>query len=111
MTTEPVEYVERTEGDGTWRVRGTRVSLDSVVHAYWDGRSAEEIAIEFPALALEQVHGAIAFYLRNRAEVDAHLERQKNRWADGRRESEQQNQTLLERLRVDRDAAASTRAL
>ena len=110
MTTEPVEYVERTEGDA-WRVRGTRVSLDSVVHAYWDGRSAEEIAIEFPALALEQVHGAIAFYLRNRAQVDAHLERQKLRWADGRRGSEQQNQALLERLREARDVAAAARVL
>jgi uncharacterized protein (DUF433 family) len=110
MATGPADYVERTEDDA-WRVRGTRVSLDSVVHAYWDGRSAEEIAIEFPALALEQIHGAIAFYLRNRKEVDAHLERQKLRWADGRRESGQQNQALLERLHEARDVAAAPRAL
>ena len=104
MATGPVEYVETADGDA-WRVRGTRVSLDSVVHAYWDGRSAEEIAIEFPALALEQVHGAIAFYLRNRAEVDEHLARQTARWDETRRQSEAANQPLLAKLRAARAAA------
>lgn len=55
--------------------RPTRVSLDSVAHAFLNGESAESIAQSFPVLSLEQVYGAIAFYLAHRDEVDAYLER------------------------------------
>jgi uncharacterized protein (DUF433 family) len=37
------------------------------------GQSAESIAQSFPALNLEQVYGAIAFYLSNRTDIDAYL--------------------------------------
>ena len=55
-------------------VSGTRVSLDSVVHAFVSGSSAETIAQAFPMLNLEQVYGAITFYLAHREEVDRYLE-------------------------------------
>ncbi len=64
-------YVE--EIDGIYRVIGTRVSLDSIVHAFWKGQTAESIAQSFRVLSLEQVYGALTFYLANRSEVDAHL--------------------------------------
>ena len=66
------EYVEKVEG-GAYRVAGTRVSLDSVVYAFWNGESPETIAQSFPALTLEQVYGAIAFYLNNQAEIDEYM--------------------------------------
>lgn len=67
---KPNDYVEQ-HGAG-WRVRGSRVSLDSVVAAFRDGLSPETIAREcFPTLSLEQVYGVIAFYLARRAAVDA----------------------------------------
>jgi uncharacterized protein (DUF433 family) len=47
-------YVTKLE-NGPYRIAGTRVSLDSVVYAYWRGESAETIADSFPALTLEQV--------------------------------------------------------
>lgn len=56
----PTEYVEQRNGG--YYVVGTRVSLDSVVYAFLRG----EIANAFPALSLEQAHGAIAYYLANR---------------------------------------------
>jgi uncharacterized protein (DUF433 family) len=65
------EYVERRER-GFW-ISGTRVSLDSIVHAFLSGQTAESIAQSFPTLSLEQVYGAIAFYLAHRSEVDAYL--------------------------------------
>lgn len=65
------DYVERNARG--FRVVGTRVSLDSIVYAFLDGQTAEAIAQSFPALTLEQVYGAIAFYLANRQEIDAHL--------------------------------------
>jgi uncharacterized protein (DUF433 family) len=66
-----VEYVE--QGDGAYTITGTRVSLDSVVYAFVAGQSAESIAQAFPVLTLEQVYGAIAFYLGHRDEVDRYL--------------------------------------
>ena len=65
------QYVELRDA-GYW-IAGTRVSLDSVVYAFWNGQTAEGIAQSFPVLALEQVYGSIAFYLANRAEIDAYL--------------------------------------
>ena len=65
-------YVELR--DGGYMVSGTRVSLDSVVYAFTSGASAETIAQAFPVLNLEQVYGAIAFYLAHRDDVDRSLE-------------------------------------
>jgi uncharacterized protein (DUF433 family) len=58
---------------GYW-VADSRVSLDSVIFAFLEGLSPETIAIEcFPALTLEQVYGAITYYLAHQAEMDAYL--------------------------------------
>ena len=67
-------YVEQS--DGVYRVAGTRVSLDSIVYAFVSGQSAESIAQSFPVLALEQVYGAITFYLAHRDEIDRYLDAQ-----------------------------------
>jgi uncharacterized protein (DUF433 family) len=64
-------YIEY-RNDAYW-IEGTRVSLDSVVYAFRQGLSPESIVQSFPLLTLEQVYGAIAFYLANRAEIDAYL--------------------------------------
>src|SRR5215510_7889296 len=65
------QYVEQRE-EVYW-VAGTRVSLDSVVYAFLQGQTAESIAQSFPVLTLEQVYGAITFYLAHRAEIDTYL--------------------------------------
>jgi len=65
------QYVEQRD-EGYW-VTGSRVSLDSIVYAFLNGQSAESIAQSFPGLTLEQVYGAIAFYLANRSEIDTYL--------------------------------------
>ena len=67
----PKIYVEYRK-DAYW-VEGTRVSLDSIVYAFRQGLSPESIVQSFPLLTLEQIYGAIAFYLANRAEIDAYL--------------------------------------
>lgn len=67
------DYVEQRDG-GYW-IAGTRVSLESIVRAFQDGLSPETIVAEcFPILSLEQIYGAITFYLAHRAEIDAHLD-------------------------------------
>jgi uncharacterized protein (DUF433 family) len=67
----PHEYVERRKGG--YYVAGTRVSLDSVVSSFNSGESPETIRQNFPSLTLEQVDGAIAFYLGHEEEVDANI--------------------------------------
>ena len=69
------QNVEQRE-DVYW-VAGTRVSLDSIVYAFLEGQTAESIAQSFPVLTLEQVYGAITFYLLNRPDIDAYLRREK----------------------------------
>ncbi|MBG1268344.1 DUF433 domain-containing protein [Nostoc sp. WHI] len=65
-------YIEYRQ-DAYW-IAGTRISLDSIVYAFRKGLSPESIVNSFPLLTLEQVYGAIAFYLANRADIDAYLE-------------------------------------
>jgi uncharacterized protein (DUF433 family) len=86
MTDTAFSYVTETP-EGAWRVAGTRVSLDSIVHAYWEGRLPEAIAADFPTLSLEMVHGAIAFYLRHRDEIDRYLAHEDARWQQFQAES------------------------
>lgn len=66
------QYVEQRD-QGYW-VSGSRVSLESVIFAFLDGLSPETIVSEcFPVLTLEQVYGAITYYLSHRGEINAYL--------------------------------------
>lgn len=58
--------------DGYW-VEGTRISLDSIVDAFRQGLLPKSIVQSFPLLTLEQVYGAITFYLANRVGIEAYL--------------------------------------
>lgn len=62
--------------DGTIRITGTRVSLDSVVHDYNQGATPEEIAVSFPALRIEDIYAAITYYLNNHEQVEEYLRQQ-----------------------------------
>ena len=65
------EYVKKIEG--VYQVGGTRVSLDSLVYLFREGMSVESMIESYPALTMEDVHGALAFYLANENEIDAYL--------------------------------------
>ena len=92
-------YLETRSPDDI-RVRGTRVGVEHVLEAYLAGSLPEQIALEFPTVTLEQVHGTIAWYLRNRAEVDAYLERWRARARQARTEqSRAARPDLIQRLR------------
>lgn len=62
---------------GTMRIRGSRVSLDSIVHHFKLGATAEQMVHSFPSLQLGDVYSSIAYYLTNRSEVETYLEQQK----------------------------------
>lgn len=67
------------DADGVVRLAGTRVSLDTLVTAFEEGGTAEEIVHQYPSLHLADVYSVIAYYLRRRPEVEAYLkERQRH---------------------------------
>jgi uncharacterized protein (DUF433 family) len=62
-----------TDPQGTIRVRGSRVTLDTIVTAFRAGATAEEITQRFPTVALADIYQIIAHYLNHTAEIDAYL--------------------------------------
>lgn len=102
------EYVEQRNGG--YYIMGTRVSLDSVVYAFLRGESPEGIAESFPALSLEQVYGATAFYLANRHAIDAYLEEGKAEFARLREEARRKHPSLYAKLDAARRAIPNLRA-
>lgn len=83
----------RKDSEGTIRVGGTRVTLDTVVHVFQNGANAEEIVRRFPTLSLTDVYMVIGYYLRHRAEVDAYLEQREREAEELRREIEARQDT------------------
>jgi uncharacterized protein (DUF433 family) len=59
---------------GALRVGATRVTLDTLIRAYADGCTAEEIVEQFPDVSLADVHAVIAYYLTHSSELDAYLQ-------------------------------------
>ena len=87
------EYVDLR--DGGYYIAGSRVSLESIVYAYLRGEEADEIAASFPAVTLEEIFGAIAFYLANRPSIDEYLQRQKVEFARLRDEARRENPSCM----------------
>lgn len=92
--------------DGTIRISGSRVSLDSVVHQFKLGATAEQIQEDFPSLTLREIYGAIYYYLEHEEEVEEYLRQQERAAAETRRliDSRPDSAALRERLRARRQA-------
>ena len=63
------------DADGVVRVGGTRVTLDTIVAAFREGATAEEVVYQYPSLDLADVYSVIGYYLQRRSEVEAYLRR------------------------------------
>jgi uncharacterized protein (DUF433 family) len=61
------------DDDGVMRVAQSRVTLDTLVFAFLEGATAEEIAQQYPSLDLAAIYGVIGYYLRHRSEVESYL--------------------------------------
>src|ERR1035441_5771197 len=62
------EFVERR--DGSFYLIGSRVPLAHIVREFQRGESPEALRSHYPALSLEQVYGAITFYLGSQEDVE-----------------------------------------
>jgi len=65
------EFVERR--DGSFYLVGSRVPLAHILREFQRGESPEAIRSDYPALSLEQVYGAITFYLGSKEEVEGDI--------------------------------------
>ena len=84
-TTERVPV--QTDADGVVRVGGTRVTLDTLVADFDAGATAEEMAQQYPSVALADIYSVIAYYLRHQSEVRAYLTRRQREAAEFREEN------------------------
>ncbi len=65
------EFVEGR--DNSFYLLGSRVPLAHIVREFQRGESPEAIRSHYPTLSLEQVYGAITFYLGNQKDVEADI--------------------------------------
>ena len=96
----------KADPDGVVRVGGTRVTLDTIVAAFTEGATAEEITQQYPVLDLADVYSVIGFYLARTNEVNAYLldrQTQSNR-VRAENESRFDPQGVRERLLARRTA-------
>jgi len=73
IETQPLPLL--LDADGVVRVSGTRVTLDTIVYAFLDGATAEEIAQQYPSITLPVIYSVIGYYLSQSAKVDQYLKR------------------------------------
>jgi len=98
-TTTPVKFQVtappfRWDEAGGIRIGSSRVTLDSILAAYQNGATPEEIAIQFSVLRLEDIYSAISYYLNHRQEIDNYLEQRKQQ-AQQLRQQLTQNHNLV----------------
>ena len=85
-TTELIPLV--ADANGVIHIGKTRVTLDTVIAAFLEGSSAEEIGEQYSSLQLSDIYSAIGYYLRYRVEVDTYLTERKNIATQVRQEAE-----------------------
>ena len=83
----------KMDKDGVIRVSKTRVTLDTIVAAFLEGLTAEEIATQYPVIPLADVYSVVGYYLHQKKKVDAYLTRR---------------QKLAEKVRLQNEAKFST---
>ena len=106
--TQP-DYIEQRD-NGFW-ILGTRVSLDSVVYRFLEGLSPETIQSDcFPTLTLDQVYGAISYYLTNRVEIDHYLQETDEDYEAFRQRSRAEYPEAHRRLDAILEEARTTRS-
>ncbi len=86
LTADPPPLI--TGADDVVRVGGTRVTLDTVVEAFREGLTPEEIQQQYPALELAHVYSVISYYLHHRPEVEEYIEVRARHREAVRREAE-----------------------
>src|SRR5438445_11104711 len=86
QTTESIPLV--TGPDGVIRLHGTRVTLDTLVAAFLEGATAEEIAQQYPSVSLADIYQVIGYYLRHSAELESYFAQRRRSASEAKRLNE-----------------------
>lgn len=86
----PAQAPPIREADGALRVGRTGVTLETVLWAFQQGATPDDIKRQFPSLELADIYDVIAYYLRHRETVDEYL-----------RQREQVYRETTERLKTE----------
>jgi hypothetical protein len=78
--------------------RGQANPLASVVYEFRNGAAPESIMRSFPLPTLEEVYGAITFYLSHQAEVDAYLTGREAEFEEQRRRRREEDPEFFRRF-------------
>lgn len=81
LTVEQVSVPLAADGNGVMRVGSTRVTLDTVVAAFREGATAEEIVQQYTSLQLADVYWVIGYFLHHQPEIDSYLANRQHRAA------------------------------
>jgi len=77
-----------TAADGIIHVGKTRVTLDTIIAAFQEGATAEEISQQYPSVDLADVYSVISYYLRRQSEVEAYLRQRQQHSEQVRKQNE-----------------------
>ena len=92
-------YIEQR--NDAYYLRETNVLLDLIVSRFHEGLTPEKIQSEcFPQLTLEQIYGAIAYYLRHKIEINAYLKRAATDFARASRQAKIAHPSLTAKIAV-----------
>ena len=83
------------DANGVVRVGKTRVTLDTVVMAFQEGATAEEIGEQYTSLQLSDIYSTIGYYLKHKTEVDAYILKRQRQVAAIRQETEQRTVAVM----------------
>lgn len=88
------------DAHGVIRVGQTRVTLESVISLFEQGASAEEIALRYEVLDLQDIYATLSYFLGHRQEMQEYLDRARQTSLGARRDAERRSPTaqLRERL-------------
>ncbi len=74
ISADPVPL--NVDASGTIHVAGTRLTLESLLAVYQQGKTPEEIMACFDGITLGDVYAVLGYYWHHHAEVDAYLAQQ-----------------------------------
>ena len=61
--------------DESIRIKGHRIYIDNVLGNYFWGESPAELQRRYPRMSMEKIYATILYYLANKEEVEAYMER------------------------------------
>ena len=98
ISADPVPL--HVDAHGTIRVAGKRLTLESLIGVYQQGKTPEEILECFDGITLGDVYAVLSYYFHHREEVDAYIAEQEAAGDAALRELEAQGYTSPFRDRV-----------